>query len=363
MAALNGLSLRQKIGQMLILGFDGKYFDERLDIAKSIERDNIGGVILFDINYQTKAVDKNIESPLQVKILNKNLQNYNQQANKNADREQLPLIISVDYEGGRVTRLSDKYGFPKTLPPKKIAQFSVLKAKQQASIMASTLKESGFNLNFAPLLDVNVNLDNPVISQLERSYSTDPKVVTHFAKIFKKEFIKQGIACVYKHFPGHGSSTKDSHLDFVDVSQTWRSAELQPYKDLINSDEPCEMIMSAHIVNKQLDNEGLPATLSKPMLDGILRKQLNFKGIIISDDMQMKAIHDHYGLEESLVMALNAGIDMFIFGNQLLKNNQSSKQLIDIIEKNVVQGVISNKRIDESYQRIKLFKLQNFKKV
>ncbi len=355
---MSELNLRQKIGQMLILGFDGKYFEQSSEIAKAIAVDNIGGVILFDINYQTKAPDKNIVSPEQVKQLNQDLQNYNLQCMQVEGQEELPLFIAIDYEGGRVTRLSENYGFPPTITPKKFATLSESLARGQAKKMALTLKETGFNLNFAPSLDVDVNLDNPIIGKLERSYSATPEIVAKYANIFHQEFLQQGIVCAYKHFPGHGSSTKDSHLDFVDVSQTWQSYELEPYKQLILKDDSCQMIMSAHIVNRQLDKSGLPATLSKTMLDGVLRQQLKFDGVIISDDMQMKAICDNYGLEQALVLAINGGIDMFIFGNQLAKQNQTAKQLIDFIEKNVESGSIALKRIDESYQRIRNFKLK-----
>ncbi len=161
---------------------------------------------------------------------------------------------------------------------------------------------------------------------------------------------------MYKHFPGHGSSTKDSHLGFVDVTDTWQSYELDPYQQLLNSNESCGVVMTAHIVNRQLDESGLPATLSHTILTHLLRNQLNFKGVIITDDMQMKAISDNYGLEQALVLAINAGADMLIFGNNLSVEPQDPEQLINIIEAKVLSGDISTERINDAYQHIRALK-------
>ncbi|MBI2785326.1 MAG: glycoside hydrolase family 3 protein, partial [Legionella longbeachae] len=205
-------------------------------------------------------------------------------------------------------------------------------------------------------LDVNVNPDNPVIGKKERSFSGDAATVSHYASIYSRHFLNQKIQCVYKHFPGHGSSTKDSHLGFVDVTDTWQAYELDPYQQLLKSNESCGVVMTAHIVNRQLDASGLPATLSHTILTNLLRNQLNFKGVIITDDMQMKAISDNYGLEQALVLTINAGADMLIFGNNLSVNPQDPKQLIDIIEDKVLSGDINPERINDAYQHIRALK-------
>ncbi|MBA2650572.1 MAG: glycoside hydrolase family 3 protein [Legionella sp.] len=350
------ISLHDKIGQMLIIGFNGKTVNGQSPIVKSIEKDNIGGVILFDYNYQTQTFGKNIESPKQVKTLNHDLQRAVFQANLKLHRPQLPLLISVDYEGGNVARLSEQYGFPKTTSPATIGKGSGEKAIIAAKAMASTLKQTGFNLNFAPMLDVKVNPKNPIIAKKGRSFSSDPGVVTRFAEIYSKQFLRQNIQCVYKHFPGHGSSTTDSHLGFVDVTTTWHSNELIPYQRLIPSKNSCGVIMSAHIVNRQLDDSGLPATLSYKILTGLLRNKLKFKGLIVTDDLQMKAISEQYGLEKSIVLAINAGADILIFGNNLRVKAQDPSKIIAIVEKNIKAGKISISRIEESYYRISKLK-------
>lgn len=351
-SSTSAVSLRDKIGQMLLVGFDGKKIDAQSQITKAIEEQNVGGVILFDYDYQRKIYDRNIESPEQVKKLNDDLQYFTTQSNSKHHRPQLPLLISVDYEGGKVARLGEQYGFPATLTAAEVGKRGFEKAEGTAEAMAQTLKKSGFNLNFAPVLDVNVNPDNPVIGKHERSFSEDAATVASYSSIYSRHFLNQKIECAYKHFPGHGSSTKDSHLGFVDVTDTWQTYELEPYRELLSTNEPCGVIMSAHIVNRHLDDSGLPATLSHKVLTGLLRNQLHFNGVIITDDMQMKAISENYELGNALVLAINAGADMLIFGNNLTVKPQNPKDLIDIIEAKVLKGDIKQARIDEAYKHV-----------
>jgi len=350
------LELHDKIGQMLILGFEGKSVSATSPILNDIEFSNIGGVILFDYHMSKKRFDKNIESPKQVTQLNLDLQNFAQKSYRKHHRPALPLIISVDYEGGRVNRLKSDYGFPETVSAAAVGHMHLSEVDIVANAMASTLKNVGFNLGFAPVVDVDVHPDNPIIGKLERSFSHHPKPVAEYAKKYVESFSRQGVQAVYKHFPGHGSSTTDSHLGFVDVTDTWQDIELEPYRLLLKDNNACQMIMTAHIVNRYLDASGLPATLSHKMLTGLLREELQFEGIIITDDMQMKAISDYYGLEQALTLAINAGVDMFIFGNQLSEHPQDPEEVIDIIQKQVSAGVIPLEKIEVAYSRIVAFK-------
>ena len=337
---------------MLIIGFDGKKVNSDSAIVKAIQQSCIGGVILFDYNLSSHKFDKNIQNPKQVARLTKSLQRYAAQATQCAKHQPLPLFISIDYEGGAVTRLKQRYGFPKTLSAREISQLTVTQAKGYAKKMAETLQRAGINLNFAPVSDVNVNPKNPIIGKLHRSFSADPDTVIKFASIFVQQYKAHNILCAFKHFPGHGSSTTDSHKGFVDVSHTWKTEELRPYQMLIPSSSNCHFIMAAHIVNTQLDPKGYPATLSKTMLTDILRKQLKFKGIIITDDMQMKAITDKYGLEEAVILAINAGANMLIFGNQLVAKAQDPNVIINLIYQNVQNHKISKMRINQAYKHI-----------
>jgi beta-N-acetylhexosaminidase len=355
-SSIAAASLNDKIGQMLIIGFEGHQVDETSPIVKAIDEHNLGGVILFDYNTHTQQFNKNIHSPAQVRVLNQNLQQFTTLANIAHQRENLPLLISVDYEGGKVNRLDEHYGFPKTYSAKKLAEMPEDEAVAIMESMADTLKNAGFNLNFAPVLDIAVNPDNPVIAKLERSFSADPKIVSHYGHLFSKKYLEHKIQCAYKHFPGHGSSTTDSHLGFVDVTDTWHDQELLPFALSLRHKTHCGMIMTAHIVNRKLDPSGLPATLSQPILTGLLRHELGFDGVIVTDDMQMKAIADHFGLEKALTLAINAGADMLIFGNQLVDSPEGPGKIIKLIEEKVASGEISEERINDAYQHIQRFK-------
>lgn len=357
LAHSTSVSLRDKIGQMLIIGFEGSHVDKQSTIVKTIQKHNIGGVILFDYNPKTKQFDKNIESPEQVRQLNTTLQRTNQRAQLKYHRPSLPLLISVDYEGGTIgTRLNPSQGFPETFSAAKVGQMSLNEVDKIAETMAITLQDAGFNVNFAPVVDVNVNPDSPIIGKVNRSFSETPDEVTKYAGIYSHAYLSHNVQCAYKHFPGHGSATGDSHLGFVDVSGTWQAKELEPYEQLLGQDQSCNIVMTAHLVNRQLDESGLPATLSHKILTGLLRKKLNFKGVIITDDMQMKAISDHYPLERAITLAVNAGTDMMIFGNQLSDVPQDPEELINIIESKVRSGEISEQRINEAYRHIRAMK-------
>jgi beta-N-acetylhexosaminidase len=350
----NEVTLEAKIGQMLMMGFEGKTLHSDSPIAKAIAEDNIGGVILFDYDMQSKQFDRNIESPKQVRLLNQQLQALNILSNKTHHRDPLPLFIAVDYEGGQVIRLSEKYGFPSMPSAKTIGSMSSEQVNKIARQMAQTLWSSGFNLDFAPVLDVDLNPSNLLIGKHERSFSSDPEQVALDGTIFSKQFLKRGLQCAYKHFPGHGSSMSDSHLGFVDVTDTWQKKELVPYVKLLGQKPHCGLVMTAHIVNRKLDKSGLPATLSHKILTDFLRNKLHFDGVIMTDDMQMKAITTQYTEAEAITLAINAGADMLIFGNQM--GNEEPHTIIAMIKAQVDAGKISETRIDEAYQHIKTVK-------
>lgn len=349
-------TLRDKIGQMLIIGFHGKTLTSNSAIAHAIDQGHIGGVILFDYNVQSQTFDNNISSPAQVRRLNLQLQQRNTNAYKLHHRSYLPLIISVDYEGGQVNRLAPQYGFPSIPSPASVGKNTLAAASTIASIMATNLETAGFTLDFSPLLDIAVNEKNPIIAKLQRSYSAFPSQIMPYAQIYSNAFSAHGIQCAYKHFPGHGSSLGDSHLGFADITNTWTNDELMPYMQVLAQPEHCQVIMVGHLVNRQLDATGLPASLSYAMINGVLRHDLHFNGVVVTDDMQMKAITEHYGLEKALTLSINAGVDLLIFGNQLVDKQQDPEQLIDIIEHQVATGQIPKSRINEAYNRIQRLK-------
>jgi len=263
-----------------------------------------------------------------------------------------PLFISIDQEGGRVNRLKTRYGFPKFPSAQYLGELNDLEATREAGDRAGKhLSKNGLNLNFAPVVDLNNNPTNPIIGQLERSFSGDPKLVTDHAAAFIDGQLQNGVISALKHFPGHGSSKGDTHLGIADVTDTWEEAELQPYKSLIDSNK-VQMIMTAHIVNKKLDESGRPATLSSKIIKGILRDSLGFDGVVVSDDMQMGAIRSHYGFKESIQLALEADVDILVFGNNSIYDEDVALKALSIIRRMVMEEVIPASKIDASYRRI-----------
>jgi len=338
-ASQSDIELKKMIGHMLIVGFADERVDKNSGIIKSINKYELGGVILFDRFYNDRNKTKNISSPIQLYKLTSALKKLSNQS----------LLISVDQEGGKVARLKPKYGFQEFKSAKNISKQAIPYAKKTYGQMARMLQKNGINCNFAPVVDLEVNPKNKVIVGLERSFSKSSKEVSAYAKILIDEQKKAGIISVLKHFPGHGSSLGDSHLGFVDITDTWSEKELEPYKQLIKTNS-IDMIMTAHVFNKNLD-EKYPATLSKNVNTKLLRQEMGYKGVVVSDDLQMKAISKHYTLKETVTLAINSGVDILLFGNQLA--DQNIDELVETIFLQVKNGSISHARIIESNKRIK----------
>jgi len=344
------ISLRHKIGQMLIVGFSGCEVDEHSPVAKWLQEDGLGGVLLFDFDLTKNTYGKNLKSREQIKNLTRKLAHY-------ASANPLPLYIAIDYEGGAVDRLAKVDGCMPTMRACDQALLSDQDLYNEAEKMAITLKNLGFNLNFAPVIDVNLTEEEGIIGRLGRSFSSQANRVARAAQQFVRAFSDHGITAAYKHFPGHGSAMGDTHQGFVDVTDSFKPAELEPYAALLAEEQPV-MVMTAHVINRQLDASGLPATLSFPILTSLLRQKLGFNGVIVSDDLQMQAISNHFATDEALRLTINAGADMMIFANQL--GDITATDVIDRIETLVKSGAIELSRIDQAYQRIsRLKKLHN----
>lgn len=335
-------TLRQQIGQMLIMGFNGIELDKDNPVRSWLSTDGLGGVLLFDVDVANNTQGKNLQNRQQISNLTQQL--------KDCSAGDLPLFVSVDYEGGAVDRFKKIAGCMTTINP---CQLTTLPDNQLIDLlqqMADMIKSLGFTLNFAPVVDLSLNEKEGIIGKLGRSFSSDPAQVIRVAKAFVSVFAENGISCCYKHFPGHGSATGDSHEGFVDVTDTFDYKELEPYQSLLATDDSTAMVMTAHVINRQLDPTGMPATLSHPILTGLLREKIGFDGVIISDDLQMHAISQHFSVEDSLRLTINAGADMVIFANQL--GSISATTVIDIIENLVRSNQIPVSRIEQAYQRI-----------
>lgn len=333
--------LSDKIAQMLMVGFRDTVIGSESHIVRDIQQYGIGGVVIYEYDGPSKSRPRNINSKEQLIQLNTDLQSL-------TDR---PLFIGIDEEGGRVSRLKRRYGFKRTKVPQYLGELnSTDSTLKYAGQIAAACNEVGVNINFAPLVDVNVNKVSPVIGSLGRSFSSNIDTVVSVAESFVKAHHSQNVYCSLKHFPGHGSAKADSHKGFTDVSNTWTEKELEPYQRMIN-DSLCPMVMTAHVFNRNLDPI-YPATLSKPTLD-ILRRDMNYDGLIISDDMMMMAITRHFGLEEALEKAINAGVDVLIFSNNIDHYNADIvPEVIETVIELVRDGKVLETRIDESYNRI-----------
>jgi beta-N-acetylhexosaminidase len=335
------VSLNDKIGQMVLVGFRGMKLDSSNPILADIRERHIGGVVLFDYDVPSQSPVRNIESPSQVRDLTAALK----------EASPSPLLIAVDQEGGKVSRLKEKFGFPATVSQQSLGTSDdIVATRKSAEGTAKTLTECGFNINFSPVVDLNINPENPVIGGRERSFSADPAVVTKHAIEVIKAHHARGILTTLKHFPGHGSSKNDSHLGFVDVTKTWSPTELEPYEKIIAAGLS-DTVMTAHVFNSKLDTS-LPATLSGRTIDGLLRDELRFDGVVISDDMQMKAISARYGFEEAVLLAIGAGVDILAFANNSVFDPDVAASTIGIIRKAVRDGKVGEERIDRSYARI-----------
>src|SRR5512136_791325 len=294
-----------KIGEMILAGFRGYALSDKNPIIADLKDRYVGGVVLFDYDVAYGKYKRNIKSPEQLAALDEELQ---------AATPAPPLLISVDQEGGRINRLKPAYGFPPSYSQQYLGTMNDLEFTHEcAETTASTLKSAGINLNLAPVVDLNVNPDNPIIGKYERSFSADPDIVTAHSLEVIKAHHEYGVLTTLKHFPGHGSSTGDSHQGFVDVTDTWSEVELEPFRNIIQAGM-CDVVMTAHIFNEHLDPD-YPATLSYPTISGILRERLGWDVVVITDDMGMGAITQYYGFETAIELAVKAGADILAYAN------------------------------------------------
>ena len=285
------MDINKKVGQLIVAGFDGFVINDH--IRNLITRYNVGNVILFE---------KNCQSPEQVFKLVQELQELSMTHNG------VPLFVTIDQENGIVNRIFDGVtNFPGNMA--QTAGATLEETEKIAEYTGNGLKALGINFNLAPSLDVNNNPKNPVIGN--RSFSDSADIVAERAIYAARGYEKAGVIATAKHFPGHGDTELDSHLALPTVSHSrdrLDAAELLPFKTAIKSGIPA--IMSAHIVFPALDDSGLPATLSKKILTDLLRNELGFEGVLMTDCMEMKAIDNLYGTVKSTPIAIKAGADL-----------------------------------------------------
>lgn len=348
------MTIREKIGQLIQIDFrhwEGKAFTQmNEDVAKMIADYHLGGIILFRENLAESSQIFDLLWAMQ-------------EARVNAKGSQIPLFLTVDQEGGIVTRLQDGTNMPGNMALGAIDDASL--TEEVAYAMGRELSSLGFNINFAPTVDVNSNPQNPVIGI--RSFSSDADKVAKHGLAYMRGMQKAKVGATAKHFPGHGDTAVDSHFGLPHVYrdlQTLQEVDLKPFKALM--DEKLDMIMTAHIVVPSLDDAqltdskgeklGTPATLSYPILTQLMREEMGYDGVVITDAMNMEAIANHFNGNESSVMALEAGADIVLMP-VFIRCKEDAKKLEELycaIEE-ALEDPNSNfdyQRLDESVGRI-----------
>ena len=340
-------SLAEMAGQMVLVGFKGESVDDTSvkALTAEIAKGQIGGVMYLKPN--VKSLDA-------VRAMN---------AAFKAAHPGLPPFITLDQEGGKVQRLTSAVGFPEMPSALDMANGHVPKAAGIIySRTATELADLGFNVNFGPVVDLNINPANPIIGKYGRSFSADPNKVITYAEAFINAHHKAGVLTALKHFPGHGSSTTDSHKGFVDISATWSPKELTPYKTLIK-DEDIDFVMVGHLYDKKYDAPGdklqLPSSLSPVWIGKVLRADIGFKGVVISDDLEMGAIRDMFKpasdeeiVRQTVIKAVNAGVNVLLFSNTAAYNPKLGEEVQSILIDEGQKDPAFAKKIEASYKLI-----------
>ena len=336
--------IRRYAAGMLMVGFKGDSVTVDCDAARYVRDLHVGAIVLFDIDMTGDATlgSRNITSKERLTRMTAQLQAW-------AD---YPLIIATDQEGGKVARLKPQYGFLPTVTAEYLGSVdNEDTTRYYAKRLAREMHEAGVNVNLAPVVDV-LNHDCAAVGHFMRSFSMDPAVIAHNAGWFIDESHKQGVLCTLKHFPGHGNAIDDSHYGFVDVTNVWTPQELEPFKMLIDAAK-ADLIMTAHLFNRQID-EDYPATLSKKTLTDLLRVEMGYDGVIVTDDLYMQAIRNQYSIPTALELAINAGADLICVGNNINTGFEADRPflLVDMIVNSVKQGHIPWERLQQSHERI-----------
>lgn len=323
------MTVREQIGQLFMVGFLGSSISKEL--AAFIQEYKPGGVILFS---------RNLESVGQIVELTNQLQKLSPHS---------PLLISIDQEGGRVSRLPKEFTI---LPPGETLgrcnSYGLTYAA--ASVVAAELRCVGINMNMAPVLDVNSNPDNPVIG--DRAFGSVPEIVCEMGQATVAGLQDNGVVACGKHFPGHGDTAADSHKELPVVAapiERLREVEWRPFEHAVQ--HGVATLMTAHVRYDALDDQR-PATLSPAIIQSILRDQLKYDGVVLTDDLEMHAIIDHYGIGEASVQAFLSGCDVLL----ICKDQEREVAAIHAVENAVTEGRISTARLETSLARISRLK-------
>lgn len=333
-ARAQGAADDRMIARMLMLGFSGASSADggAQKLAQHLAEGRVGGVCFLGHNTRTRA---GIESLTRL---------------FNAAPRHGRALVAVDQEGGAVQRLGARNGWSAIPAAQAIAaRNSAAEARGVYAQMARELKTAGFNVNLAPVLDLGFEPKNPIVFKWGRAFGKDGATVAEYAGAFVEGHRNQGVLTAHKHFPGHGSTHVDSHDRPVDLTPTWRPDELTPFRDLARRGL-MDIVMSGHLTHARLTG-GLPATLS-PAAVRLLRQDLAYNGVIMTDDLDMKAIRSSYDLDDAIIRAIGAGHDLILLSNSLKPDDMLPQKTIASVKAAVASGRIPRGSIEASYQRI-----------
>jgi beta-N-acetylhexosaminidase len=327
-------TLEEMAGQMVAVGFVGDSVGDASvkALRKEIAAGGIGGVMFLKTNVASLGAVKRMNEAFR------------------AASPGLPPLITLDQEGGAVERLTEAVGFVEIPNARLVArQNSPQVARGIYGEMAENVAALGFTVNFGPVVDLDLNPNNQIIAKYGRSFSKTPETVIAYAEAFIEAHRQAGLLTALKHFPGHGSSTADSHEGFVDITRSWREAELIPYKALIGAGL-ADLVMVGHLIHT--DYSELPSSLAPEWITGVLRDELDFQGVVISDDLEMGAIREHFSLEETVKRAVRAGMDVLLFSNTADPRASLGAEIRAVLVSEAEKDTEFRARIEESYARI-----------
>lgn len=333
-------SLETLVGQMVMLGFRGTFLEADSPIRRDIAEGHLGGVIFFDRDMKLPGRPRNIVSPEQTRAFISAMR----------AEAKIPLFVAVDQEGGKVRRLKPEKGFMNLPSAADLGKGVPENSRECAANLGAELRYLGFNMDFAPVSDIAVTADSPAIGRLGRAFSADPEIVIAHNRAFLKGLASAGVIGCLKHFPGHGSALRDTHLGVTDITKTWRPMELAPYERLIR-EGVVPVVMVGHLYHADIDPR-FPASLSSLAITGLLRSKLGFEGVVISDDLQMKAVWDHFSLRDVISLSVQAGTDILLFGNNMEYDPDLLPKIQGVMRELVENGTVSRERLEQSYIRI-----------
>ena len=335
-------SLRDRIGQMVMVGFRGLTPREAEPTLRSIRNGEIGWVVLFDVDAETGG-PRNIQSPEQLLELNQALKAANP----------IPVMVTVDAEGGFYHRLKERYGFAPTVPAATIGETNDLAFTYSAGLTtAGELARTAIDMNISPVVDL-LNPSNLMVSARRRSFSADPHLVAAHAREIIRAHHELGVFTAIKHFPGMGGNLKPFAPGLGEIIQAWSSAEIVPYREL-QAEGLIDSVLATRATHPQLD-EANPGCLSPAIVDGLLRRDIGFDGVVMSDALEMLPIWDVFGFERGIVKAIQAGCDVLMFCNQsgiVPYSDDRAPAAIDVVVEAIERGEITEARIDKSCERI-----------